>query len=262
VTVVFLHGVAGSRATYSWLPEAVAGHEVVRPDFRGHGLAERTPGSYLIAHYAADAVAALSAVGPAFVVGHSLGAVAAWWAAQVVPDLVLGAVLEDPPLYLGEPAGHAGNGAIPHFRHLRSIVPAWQAEGVSEREAALRLAEEPYAPEPSLRVGDVATSEAVAARAYALLHLDPLALDTVIDGSLLAATDTTAPIVVPISIVAADDAFGAAFPSSHEARLRASHPDVEVVRVAGAGHSIHDERSHRDAYLSHVVSFIEANTSS
>jgi pimeloyl-ACP methyl ester carboxylesterase len=58
-------------------------------------------------------------------------------------------------------------------------------------------------------------------------------------------------------VVAADDAFGAAFPSADEARLASSHPDVEVVRMAGAGHSIHDERAHRDAYLSHVVSFIE-----
>lgn len=260
MTVLFLHGVAGSRATYSWLPETVAGHEVVRPDFRGHGAAARTPGAYLIAHYAADAVAALSAVGPAFVVGHSLGGVAAWWAAQTVPDLVLGAVLEDPPLYLGEPAGHASNGAIPHFRHLRSIVPAWRAEGVSEPEAAARLAEEPYAPEPSLRVGDVATEDALAARAYALLHLDAAVLDPVIDGSLLAATDTTSPISVPMLIVAADDAFGAAFSSAHALRLASTHPDVEVARFAGAGHSIHDERTHRDEYLAHVVSFVEESS--
>src|SRR5690242_5201193 len=74
----------------------------------------RTPGAYRIGDYADDAVKVLREIGPAFVVGHSLGGVAAWRAAQRVPELVLGAVLEDPPLFLGSPQGHASNGAIPH----------------------------------------------------------------------------------------------------------------------------------------------------
>jgi pimeloyl-ACP methyl ester carboxylesterase len=256
VTVVFLHGVAGSRATYGWLPSSLDGHDVARPDFRGHGAAERTPGAYLIADYVADAVEVLRSVGPAVLVGHSLGGVAAWWAARLVPELVLGAFLEDPPLYMGEPAEHQLNTGIPHFRHLRSSVPAWQAEGISDADAIPRLAAEPFAPDPSLRVGDVLTEEALAARAYALLHLDPTVLDTVIDGFLLAATDTVSPVIVPVRVLAAGDALGAAFPSRHEQRLAASHPAVEVVRLAGAGHSIHDERAHRDAYLEHVTAFI------
>ena len=257
MTVVFLHGVAGSRATYAWLGSEVAGHAVVRPDFRGHGAAVRTPGAYLISDYVADAVAALRAAGPAFVVGHSLGGVAAWWASQLVPELVLGAVLEDPPLYMGEPAGHASNGGIPAFRALREQVPAWQAEGISEAEAAQRLAAEPFAPDPSRTVGEVSTDEARASRAYALLHLDPTVLDTVIDGTLLAATDVTAPVTVPMLILAADDALGAAFPERHEQRLRETHPAIEVSRIAGAGHSIHDERSNRATYLERVTAFID-----
>ncbi len=260
MTVLFLHGVAGSRATYDWLPSTIAGHEVVRPDFRGHGAAERTPGAYVMADYAADAVAALRAAGPAVVVGHSLGGVAAWWAAQLVPELVLGAFLEDPPLYMGEPDQHRLNGGVPHFRHLRAIVPEWQAAGISEAEAAARLAEEPFAPDPSRRVGEVVTEEALAARAYALLHVDPTVLDTVIDGTLLSATDTSAAVSVPMRVLAADDALGAAFASRHEERLRMTHPEVEVVRLAGAGHSIHDERANRDRYLSEVATFI-ANAS-
>src|SRR3954470_3498290 len=130
VTVLFLHGVAGSRRTYDWLPAAMSGHDLLRVDFRGHGAAARTPGAYLIDDYADDAVEVLRSIGPAFVVGHSLGGVAAWCAAQRVPELVLGAFLEDPPLYLGSPEGHASNGAIPHFAHLRTLAPAWRAAGV------------------------------------------------------------------------------------------------------------------------------------
>jgi pimeloyl-ACP methyl ester carboxylesterase len=190
------------------------------------------------------------------VVGHSLGAVAAWRAAQLVPDLVLGAVLEDPPLFMGTPERHAGNNAIPHFRHLRELAPAWQAEGISEAEAASRLAAEPYGPDPSLRAGDVATDDALAARAYSLLHVDAEVLDRVLDGTVLAGTDVSAPIAVPMLVLAADDAFGAAFTSDDEARLAASHPAIRVERIAGAGHSIHDERAHRGEYLERVLAFI------
>lgn len=249
MTVVFFHGVAGSSRTYDWLPETVAGHEVVRPDFRGHGVAPRTPGSYLIEDYAADAVEVLRSVGPAFVVGHSLGGVATWWAAQQVPELVLGAVLEDPPLFLDSTE-------VPHFEHLRAIAPAWQAEGISEKVACERLAAEPYGPDPSRTAGEVAMDDATAARAYSLLHLDETVLDTVIDGTLLASTDVAAPVNVPMTIVAAG--LAPAFTCEHEAQLAASHPAVGVVRFAGAGHSIHDERASRPAYLAHVERFITA----
>jgi pimeloyl-ACP methyl ester carboxylesterase len=254
VTVLFLHGVAGSRVTYDWLPPTVAGHDVVRVDFRGHGAAARTPGAYLISDYADDAIEVLRSIGPAFVVGHSLGGVAAWWAAQLVPSLVSGAFLEDPPLYLGSPEGHASNGAVPHFRHLREIARAWQAERVSETVAAARLAAEPHPRDPSLRVDEVTTSESLAARAYALLHVDPTVLDTVIDGTMLAATDVTAPVTVPMTILAAGEA--PAFTVAHESRLAVSHPSVSVSRVAGAGHSIHDEIEHRATYLAAVEAFV------
>ncbi|HWK26849.1 MAG TPA: alpha/beta fold hydrolase [Solirubrobacter sp.] len=248
MTVVFLHGLAGSRMTYAWLPDVVAGHEVVRPDLRGHGEAARTPGAYLISDYAQDALEVLRATGPAFVVGHSLGGAAAWCVAQRAPELVLGALLEDPPLYMGEPAEHAANPAVPHFAQLQRLA------GRPEAAIAERLAAEPYGPDPTRRAADVAAPDAMAARAYALAHLDPAALDPVLDGTLLAATDTTAPVTVPVHVLAAG--LAPAFTPEHERRLAASHPAVTVARVASAGHSIHDERDHRTAYLDAVTALL------
>src|SRR4051794_33979132 len=54
--VVFLHGAAGSGRTYGWLPDI--GREVVRPDFRGHGLSPRAD-AYPLGVYVEDAVAVL-----------------------------------------------------------------------------------------------------------------------------------------------------------------------------------------------------------
>lgn len=242
--MVFLHGVAGSRATYDWLGESVAGHRVIRPDFRGHGAAERTPGEYLIADYFADVLRILHATGPAVLVGHSLGGVAAWWAAQRVPELVRGAFLEDPPLYRGEPDGQSLD--VSHFQHLQSLAHEWQTGGVSVSDAAARLAAEADAA--------AQTPDALAARAYSLLHLDAEVLDSVISGALLAETDVESPVDVPVCVLAAGE--NPAFAAEDEQRIATTHPRVQVVRVADAGHSIHDERAHREQYFARVEAFV------
>src|SRR3954464_5297542 len=64
--VVFLHGAAGSAATYGWVPDL--GRTVVRPDFRGHGRSPRAE-TYPLGVYVEDAVAVLRETGPAPVVG-------------------------------------------------------------------------------------------------------------------------------------------------------------------------------------------------
>ena len=48
-----------------------------------------------------------------------------------------------------------------------------------------------------------------------------------------------------------------AFTIEHEERLAATHPDVEVVRVAGVGHSIHSETAGRQAYVDALAAFLE-----
>lgn len=254
--VVFLHGAAGSSATYGWLPDL--GRTVVRPDFRGHGRSARTPGEYLIGDYVDDAIEVLRETGPAVLVGHSLGGVVAWTIAQREPELVTSIVLEDPPLYMGEPEEHERNGAIPHFISLRAAAVRWQAEGTGREEAAAELAELPYGPDPTRRAADVSAEDALSARAHSLLHVDVTLIDPVIDGTCLALTDVAAPLGVPAIVIAADDALGTTFPIRHEERLGLSHPDVRVHRITGAGHSIHDESAHRTTYLRAVAERLDS----
>ena len=243
--VVFLHGVAGSRLTYNWVPESVAGHRVIRPDFRGHGAAARTPGSYRISDYVEDVIEVLRAEGPAILVGHSLGGVAAWSVAQQAPELVRGAFLEDPPLYRASRTG-TRQPRDPALRRTGGACAALAGGPGSARPTPRRHSR----PSPRRR----ANEDALAARAYALLHLDPGVMDTVIDGSLLASTDVSSPVEVPVCVLAAG-ATPAFCPDSEE-RLGATHPRVQVVRVEGAGHSIHDERAFRDEYFARVEAFV------
>lgn len=251
--VVFLHGVSGSMRTYDWLPAEIAdGRRIVRVDLRGHGESEHAAGTYDVDHYGADVVAVLrETVGrPAVLVGHSLGGVVAWWLAQRHPDLVVGAFLEDPPLYMGEATEHADNGAVPIFGAILAAVARWKQEGMTAQEAAAELAAGPTA---AALCDDVPL-----ARADALLRMDPGVLEGAIDGTTLAPTDTTAPISVPVFLLAADF-MGSAFAAHHAERLAISHPDVELVRVPGAGHGIHDERDHRADYVQALAGFLTAH---
>jgi esterase len=252
--VAFLHGVSGSSRTYDWLPaEITSGRRIVRIDLRGHGRSPHAPGTYTVASYVDDVVGVLrDVVGrPAVLVGHSLGGVVAWTIAQRHPDLVAAAFLEDPPLYMGEPAEHERNGAVSVFQAVLDAVARWRAEGVSVEAATAELAAGPLA----VRNAD----GSLAARADALLRMDPGVLEGAIDRSTLAQTDMASPVTVPVTILAADDAMGAAFAERHAARLAQTHPEVAVVRVAGATHGIHQERDHRPAYLRELARFLSAH---
>jgi pimeloyl-ACP methyl ester carboxylesterase len=255
--VVFLHGVSGCSRTYDFLPPQITGgRRIARVDLRGHGRSHHAPGTYVIDRYGEDVVAVLRLLDrPAMLVGHSLGGVTAWWVAQRAPELVVAAFLEDPPLYMGEPDEHEQNVAIPVFRLVRERAAAWQAEGASIEDVAAQLAPTPLAPDRTM--AEVMAQDAIAARAEAQLAMDPGVLDQAADRSTLADTDTTSPVTVPVTVLAADVERGSAFPDRHAERLARSHPDVEIVRVPGAGHGIHEERDHRADYVRHLAAFLE-----
>ena len=84
---------------------------------------------------------------PAVLVGHSLGGSTAWWVAQNHPELLIGAFLEDPPLYMGEPAEHENNPAAKMFPGSATTPIAMREEGLSIEQAAERLAAAPLGPD-------------------------------------------------------------------------------------------------------------------
>ena len=257
--VVFLHGVSGSARIHAWLTGAIAeGRRIVRLDLRGHGRSEHAPGTYVVDRYGEDVVSALrETVGrPAVLVGHSLGGVVAWWVAQRHPELVAAAFLEDPPLYMGEPEEDEGNGAVAVFAAILATVARWRAEGMTADAAAAELAGARFGPDPSRTTGEAQCDDAPGARADALLRMDPGVLESAVDGSTLAPTDTASPVSVPVFLLAADF-MGSAFAAHHAERLAISHPEVEIVRVPGAGHGIHDEREHRGEYVRALADFLE-----
>jgi len=97
--VVCLPGMGELRSSYRFTVPALvdAGWRVATLDLRGHGGSDATFSSYDDVAAGTDVLALVEELGgPAVVVGNSMGAGAAVWAAAERPDLVVGIVLVGP----------------------------------------------------------------------------------------------------------------------------------------------------------------------
>lgn len=95
---IFLHGITSNSAV--WDPQLLALKDIVHGvavDQRGHGLSDKPDSGYEAIDFAEDIVALIRRLdaGPAFIVGHSLGARNGVEAAALAPDLVRGVVAID-----------------------------------------------------------------------------------------------------------------------------------------------------------------------
>ena len=116
--VVMLHGITDSwRSFESVMAHLPASLRVFALSQRGHGESDR-PGRYRTRDFAGDAAAFIEelGLGPALVVGHSMGSVNAMRLAIDRPDLLRGLVVA------GAFAGFSGNAALVDF-HRTAIEP-------------------------------------------------------------------------------------------------------------------------------------------
>jgi pimeloyl-ACP methyl ester carboxylesterase len=260
--VLLLHGITSSHRTWDWLvPELAGRFRVLRLDFRGHGRSDRAPDAYTPDDYVSDAVAVLEQVaGPAVVIGHSLGGATTAALTQQRPDLIVGALMEDPPLgatSLGEAITLEGNALLDAFRLMRESIPR-----IQEAEIPLDTLVDILAAAPDTTgagtFGDVLHPDGIRTMAAGLLDVDASVLDPVLTGTTPAFLDPTVPFGVPSVILTADpskpDAIGDPEVGRHYAALSG---DVEVVVVAGAGHLMHDEKASRATFLAAVTSLLD-----
>ena len=97
--IVCVHGMGDLRSVYRFLIPALntAGFRVAAMDLRGHGESDATFDAYDDVAAGSDLIALVSQLqGPAILVGNSMGAGSAVWAAAEAPDLVAGLVLIGP----------------------------------------------------------------------------------------------------------------------------------------------------------------------
>ncbi|MDN4491781.1 alpha/beta hydrolase [Demequina sp. SYSU T00068] len=242
-TLVLLHGITDGAATWGRVAERLAGcYSLVMPDARGHGGSSRITGSIDIETLVDDAAAVLDhlATGRVLVWGHSMGAETAARLAGARPDLVRAAVLEDPPFHDAPPAEAAGGDDDPH---LAAFVELLHSVGDMTPEQRMAMAR---ASNPGWH------DDELAPWADTKADFDTSAL-TLLDGGL--GRDwraAVAAIACPTLLVTGDA--GAIVTPEVAAEAAALAPAARVVRIDGAGHSVHRDRF--DATVAAVTAFL------
>jgi pimeloyl-ACP methyl ester carboxylesterase len=228
--VVMLHGISGARAAE--LAESVRGsHAAYAYDHRGHGDSGRTPGAYTFVNYGRDVVAFLEGVvrQPALLVGHSLGGMAALYAAAHAPHLVRAAFLIDPPLYAPE---------VP-LRDERGPFTAMAEIAGRPMEELIEAGQPPP-------------------RAEMLSKLDSEVLWMTVDRRAFAGWDTDAflrRIECPVVLEHGDRELGSViYPGEHE-RAAANLKTGRLLHLPGTGHA--PWLVNREAFYAHVQRFVE-----
>lgn len=126
--VVAAPGMGDLRSTYDDVVPALvgAGHRVVVTDLRGHGDSDTTFRTHGDEATGSDLLALVEHLdaGPAVLLGNSMGASSAVWAAAERPDLVRGLVLLSP--YLRQP-GSAGMRTVLGLAYRALLARPWGA---------------------------------------------------------------------------------------------------------------------------------------
>jgi pimeloyl-ACP methyl ester carboxylesterase len=219
--ILLLHGLMGRASTWWEAAEWLADHgRVVGLDARGHGHSEAR-GPWTTDRMAADVVQVLTELGPAVVVGHSMGGLHGLVAAARSPELVRALVVEDMGVdFRGRSAADARAWftALPQsfpslaavrraFGHPRAEFGEYMTECVEERPDGYHL------------LAGVEHTTAIAAEWAERDHWSAVAA-----------------VRCPALLVEAEESVA---PDGQMALMAARMPGATHVRVPGTGHLVH-----------------------
>jgi pimeloyl-ACP methyl ester carboxylesterase len=239
--LLLLHGV--TRCWRDWeplLPALTREWHVVAIDHPGHGESARTPGACRVADYSRRAAEFVRAnfSSPLVVFGHSLGTMVALALAAECPDLIAGAVLEDPPFHtMGRDIAATPFRAL--FTGMREV--ARRSGDLATMTAALAEIRLP-GPHGEVRLGDLRDRAALRFSAECLAAVDPEVFTPLIAGEWLDGFDPPAlwPWVrCPVLLFQGDPAAGGACTDADAELAERSLAHCRRVRCPGVGHQIH-----------------------
>jgi pimeloyl-ACP methyl ester carboxylesterase len=242
--LLVLHGITDSGRCWGDLVARLgSSYRIVAPDALGHGGSDRFSAEELKSEHPPEAMydaaaQVLREVGPALVLGHSMGGRTAAALAAREPSLVRGVVLEDPAWFDSSPWGNSDEEAT---NQRVADTTAAAADAVAAVRAC--RAEHPSWPEVELEEWAAAKAE--------------VDLDFLRSGRLDIDTpwrEIATSITVPALVVTGDGEVIVDFPTREEIRRIA--PTIEVVVVPGAAHCV--RRDQADAFHAVVDPWLAA----
>jgi len=253
--VVLLHGGSMSRGTWSAVaPRLAATHRVLAVDLAGHGDSDRAPGGYAVPDQGRRIAALCENVvgGDVVVIGSSYGALVAVYLAAERPDIVLAAVLGDPPIYIMDPDVWPSTMFGMFFPMLRAAMEDAHRTDDPAGSMAAWLRTLPV-------FAEMLGEEGIESSSRSWAKCDPevlAATDGPSIGAVWGGHSPDAPIDCPVLVLRADPSVLAAFAAEHEDRFRQAAAGSQFVFAEGCGHGIHEERP--DWFTEQVETFLAA----
>ncbi len=233
--LVLLHGVTSSSTSWDHIaPEFASRYRVMALDLRGHGQSSKPARGYTWAdHYAADVVAFVKGhlEQPAFLVGHSLGAMVTVPVAVGAPDMVRAIVLEDPP-------------AFPSVDRRERFQPTLQLKRMPYQQRLQEL----------LAMG--LSREVAVYRADNLEAMSEQVLVELMEGNTAYQADAWFPRVsCPALVILGNPDRGGVVRLADRPRLARLLKGARIVEWADVGHGVHSEQPQR--FVSEVMAFLD-----
>lgn len=182
---------------------------------------------------------------PVVLVGHSLGALAALWAAAHSPDRVAGVILEDPPISsmgakIHGTTYHELFKALKHFRERMEV-----ARPLTELAWELGRVEVPtVASKKNIPLSTTRDAATLRYGADCLTRVDPRVFEPLISGAWMEGYDWQALASVarsPALVLQGDVSLGGALADQDATALAERLPQGHLIRRAGVGHLIHEQ---------------------
>jgi pimeloyl-ACP methyl ester carboxylesterase len=243
--MVLLHGVTDDGLCWTHIADGLAhDYDVIMVDMRGHGKSEAPEEGYTLTVMAGEIAALIKELSleKPVIMGHSMGAITTLTLAGLYPDVPRAIVLEDPPPFWMIKKTDKSEPPNPNhlalwiksnkrktkedlFSEVRSGNPGW-AEAEMEPWVNSKLR---YSP----RIGKMISMD----------DLPGMDFDNLVKQ-----------VTCPALILTADTMKGAIVSEKDAAALKQGVPQLEVVHIDGAGHSI--RRDQYEKYMEAVKAFL------
>lgn len=243
--LVLAHGITDDGLCWSPIAEAMAAnYDVIMADARGHGKSEAPADGYTITNLGTELAGLVQALGlekPVFL-GHSMGAITSLILAGLFPDLPRAILLEDPPSFWMFSEGQAQNDEF-----LQGFS-GWIAS--NKRKTRDDLLTEGRAQNPSWSDAELNpwTDSKHRFSTNIIGLINPPDMVSIDFPKLLKR------IICPILFISADPKLGAASNENAILQIKEYIPQLQVVHIPQAGHSI--RRDQPDRYLQVVQQFL------
>ena len=248
--LLLCHGLGDSGQCWPRVAAALAGdYDLIMLDARAHGRSDAPDSGYSYNTLADDVAGVIQSLGlrKPCVMGHSMGAMTAAFAAVRHPDLVGRLVLEDPPW----------RDATETEAERTAWATKWQTDiDVRKGMSMEQMVEFSTRTNPGVAMWDKSEFPAWSdAKKWVSLHIVQLLLKP-----MPGYQDIVARLTCPTLLLTADPARGGIVTPEVARKITLLNPRIQVAHIPDAGHNI--RRESFDAYMAAVTAFLSGHTSS